>query len=115
MRLPSSPEEALESAERDAAWLRKRHPDTLLTINESCSSYSAFWTYVTSLSLPCSSRTYLTVSLSWPQYCDKLLEDMWLPSMRSGGSWLTWLFQVISVDEIATLSEERKANRRVIV
>ena len=42
---------------------------------------------------------------------DELLEDMGLQSMRSGGNWLTWPFKVISVDEIATLREERRAKR----
>jgi dimethylaniline monooxygenase (N-oxide forming) len=44
---------------------------------------------------------------------DDLLDDMELPSMRSGGNWLTWPFRVISVDEIATLGEERRAKREV--
>ena len=42
---------------------------------------------------------------------DELLDDMELPGMRSGGNWFTWPFKVISVDEIATLREERRAKR----
>ncbi|KAJ6620258.1 FAD/NAD-P-binding domain-containing protein [Mycena sp. CBHHK59/15] len=92
MKLPKTPEEALKHTERDAMWLRKRHPDLNLSLNEACTSYSVFWT--------------------WPQHSDELLEDMYLPSMRSGGNWFTWPFKVISIDELATLHEEREANRR---
>ncbi|KAG6840188.1 hypothetical protein C0991_008352 [Blastosporella zonata] len=92
MRLPSSAEEALVSAERNSAWLRKRFPDMLLWVNESYSSNLAFWT--------------------WPQLVDELLEDMYLPSMRSGGNWLTWPFKVIDLKEIVNLGEERQSKRR---
>lgn len=91
MRLPSSPEEALKHADRNAKWMRKRYPDQLLWLNESYSSHVCF--------------------LAWPQYIDELLEDMGLKSMRSGGNWLTWAFKVIDVQEIATLKEERDAQR----
>lgn len=91
MRLPSSPEEALKHADRNAKWMRKRYPDQLLLVNESHSSTVCF--------------------LAWPQYIDELLEDMGLRSMRSGGNWLTWAFKVIDVQEIATLKEERDAQR----
>jgi dimethylaniline monooxygenase (N-oxide forming) len=47
----------------------------------------------------------------YPQVTDELLEDMELPSMRSGGNWLTWPFKVITVDEVATLTEERRQRR----
>ncbi|KAJ7890291.1 FAD/NAD-P-binding domain-containing protein [Mycena leptocephala] len=92
MKLPKTPEEALKLTERDAMWLRKRYPDLNLSLNEACTSYSVFWT--------------------WPQYSDELLEDMYLPSMRSGGNWFTWPFQVIRINELSTLHEERAANRR---
>ncbi|KAK0211195.1 FAD/NAD-P-binding domain-containing protein [Desarmillaria ectypa] len=91
MRLPSSPEEALRHADRNAKWMRKRFPDQLLWLNESYSSAVYF--------------------LAWPQYVDELLEDMGLKSMRSGGNWLTWAFKAIDVQEIATLKEERDAQR----
>ncbi|KAK0441063.1 FAD/NAD-P-binding domain-containing protein [Armillaria borealis] len=91
MRLPSSPEEALKHADRNAKWMRKRYPDQLLWLNESYSSHVCF--------------------LAWPQYIDELLGDMGLRSMRSGGNWLTWAFKVIDVQEIATLKEERDAQR----
>ena len=42
---------------------------------------------------------------------DELLDDMGVASMRSGGNWVTWPFKVISVDEIATLGEERREKR----
>ena len=42
---------------------------------------------------------------------DELLDDMELPGMRSGGNWFTWPFKVITVDEIATLQEERRAKQ----
>jgi hypothetical protein len=44
MKLPKTPEEALKLTERDAMWLRKRHPDLNLSLNEACTSYSVFWT-----------------------------------------------------------------------
>ncbi|KAJ7788555.1 FAD/NAD-P-binding domain-containing protein [Mycena olivaceomarginata] len=92
MKLPKTPEEALEHTERDARWLRKRHPDLNLSLNEACTSHAVFWT--------------------WPQHSDELLEDMYLPSLRSGGNFFTWPFQVISITELAMLHEEREANRR---
>lgn len=45
---------------------------------------------------------------------DTLLNDMSLPSMRSGGNGLTWPFQVIDVKEIANLREEREALRNAM-
>jgi len=42
---------------------------------------------------------------------DELLDDIEVPLMRSGGNWLTWPFKVISVDELLTLKEERRAKR----
>jgi len=92
MKLPKTIEEALNYTERDAIWLRKRHPDLNLSLNEACTSFSVFWT--------------------WPQFSDELLEDMYLPSMRSGRNWFTWPFKVISINELATLHEERQVNRR---
>lgn len=47
----------------------------------------------------------------WPQIVDEILEDLELPSLRSGGNWLTWPFKVIDLTEIATLREERDAKR----
>ncbi|KAJ6507903.1 FAD/NAD-P-binding domain-containing protein [Mycena vitilis] len=92
MKVPSTPDEALAHTERDATWLCKRFPDTNLSANEAHTSFAVFF--------------------SWPQYVDDLLEDMHLPSMRSGGNWFTWPFQVVDVKEIANLHEERAANRR---
>ncbi|KAF9240381.1 FAD/NAD(P)-binding domain-containing protein [Melanogaster broomeanus] len=91
MRLPSTVEEALAETDRKAAWMRKRFPDMLLWINESYSSGLAFW--------------------SWPQAIDELLDDMEVPSMRTGGNWLTWPLRVISLDEIASLGKERRIKR----
>ncbi|KAF9466370.1 hypothetical protein BDZ94DRAFT_1281005 [Collybia nuda] len=73
---------------------KKRFPDMLLWTNESYSSNLAFWT--------------------WPQVVDELLEDMYLPNMRSGGNWLTWPFKVIDLKEIANLGEERRLKRHGI-
>ncbi|KAJ7284157.1 FAD/NAD-P-binding domain-containing protein [Mycena rebaudengoi] len=92
MQLPKTIEEALAHTERDAMWLRKRYPDSILSINQSNTSFGVFWT--------------------WPQHADELLEDMHLRSMRSGGNWLTWPFQIVNIKEIASLHEEREANRR---
>ncbi|KAF8839448.1 FAD/NAD(P)-binding domain-containing protein [Paxillus ammoniavirescens] len=91
MRLPSTAEDALAATDRNAAWMRRRFPDMLLWVNESYSSGLAFW--------------------SWPQAIDELLDDMGVPSFRTGGNWLTWPFKVISLTEIATLGEERRAKR----
>ncbi|KAG6335021.1 hypothetical protein ID866_4066 [Astraeus odoratus] len=91
MSLPSTPEEALKFAEWNAAWMRRRYPDMLLWVNESYSSSLPFWT--------------------WPQAMDELLDDMGVPSMRSGGNWLTWPFKIISPSEIKDLGEERRAKR----
>lgn len=89
--LPKSPEEAVTQTEIVAAYIRKRHPKMLLWANESYSGGIAFW--------------------NWPQYTDQLLEDMSLPSMRSGGNWLTWPFKVINIQEIKDLKEEREVLR----
>ncbi|EMD34940.1 hypothetical protein CERSUDRAFT_116460 [Gelatoporia subvermispora B] len=91
LRLPSSTEEAIKNAERKSAWLRQRYPDMIAWVNQSYSSDIAFW--------------------SWPQLTDELLEDMGLPSMRSGGNWLTWPFKVIDLKEIENLGQERAALR----
>ncbi|KAJ7679052.1 FAD/NAD-P-binding domain-containing protein [Mycena polygramma] len=92
MQLPSTPDEALTRTEKAATWLRKRFPGTNVSFNESLTSFAVFFT--------------------WPQYVDDLLEDMYLPSMRSGGNWFTWPFKVVDVKEIVNLHEERTANRR---
>jgi len=78
------------ATEREAAYLRKRYPDTSLWTNESEAVIKFF---------------------CWPQYVDELLEDMDLPAYRSGGNWLTWPFKVIDLREISTLSTEREAKR----
>ncbi|KAJ7643962.1 FAD/NAD-P-binding domain-containing protein [Roridomyces roridus] len=89
--LPRTPDEACRRTELHAEWIHQRYPGALESFNESCSSDIVFWT--------------------WPQYVDRLLEEMGVPSMRSGGNWLTWPFQVIDVDEINTLTEERRRKR----
>ncbi|KAI0315357.1 FAD/NAD-P-binding domain-containing protein [Amylostereum chailletii] len=91
MRLPTSPEEALQETARNAAWLKVRYPDTAVAMNESHTNSAAFWT--------------------WPQHVDDLLEDMGLPVMRSGGNWLTWPFKVVDLEEIRELKGERDARR----
>ncbi|KAI1795061.1 FAD/NAD(P)-binding domain-containing protein [Ganoderma leucocontextum] len=91
LRLPATPEAALEETERHAAWLRARYPQIPTALNGSHASYLAFWT--------------------WPQHVDDLLEDMGLRVMRSGGNWLTWPFKVIDLSEIATLKAERDGKR----
>ncbi|KDR77612.1 hypothetical protein GALMADRAFT_245759 [Galerina marginata CBS 339.88] len=91
MRLPSSPKEAIADAEIRSAWMRRRYPNMLSWVNESYSCTLDFWT--------------------WPQAADELLEDMYVPSMRSGGNWLTWAFRVIDLKELSTLHEERRLVR----
>jgi hypothetical protein len=63
-------------------------------------------------SLNCICGTDVSVLSRWPQYCDELLEDMMLPSWRSGGNGLTWPFKVVNVKEIETLTEERRVRRK---
>jgi hypothetical protein len=43
LRVPSSPEEAFLATEREAAYLRKRYPDTSLWTNESEAVIKFFW------------------------------------------------------------------------
>ncbi|KJA15628.1 hypothetical protein HYPSUDRAFT_48150 [Hypholoma sublateritium FD-334 SS-4] len=93
MRLPSSPEEAIAEGERASVWMRHRYPNMISWINESYSTGLDFWT--------------------WPQAADELLEDMHVPSQRSGGNWLTWPFRVVDLSEIAMLGEERRTIRTV--
>ncbi|KAK7676325.1 hypothetical protein QCA50_020708 [Cerrena zonata] len=94
LRLPSTPEKAMRSAERNGAWLCKRYPGILGVggINESYCADVAFW--------------------SWPQACATLLEDMGLQIWRSGGNWLTWVFKPMDLDELKGLKEEREERRR---
>ncbi|KAG6867950.1 hypothetical protein C0993_009201 [Termitomyces sp. T159_Od127] len=110
IRLPSTAEEALASAERNSAWLRKRYPSMLLWVNESYSSNLAFWTCVCGGDTRDANTNFL-FNFSWPQIVDEMLEDMHLPSMRSGGNWLTWPFKAIEVNEIANLGRERQSKR----
>ncbi|KAF9559739.1 FAD/NAD(P)-binding domain-containing protein [Agrocybe pediades] len=89
MRLPAEAEEAEREAEVRAQWKKRRYPGT--KVNESYGAVVDLWT--------------------WPQIADELLEDMYLPSMRSGGNWLTWPFKTIKPEELCTLGEERRALR----
>ncbi|KZT54410.1 FAD/NAD(P)-binding domain-containing protein [Calocera cornea HHB12733] len=90
MQLPS-PENAVALTDKNAAWMRKRHPGLLLWANESYAASISFW--------------------NWPQAMDELLDDLGLVNVRSGGSWLTWPFKVIDVTELSRLTEERLAKR----
>ncbi|KAF8148269.1 hypothetical protein B0H34DRAFT_737616 [Crassisporium funariophilum] len=91
MRLPLSPEAATAEAEEQSAWMKARYPNIVPWVNESYSGSLDF--------------------LTWPQAADELLEDMYLPSMRSGGNWLNWVFQVIDSKEIKNLGDERRDRR----
>ncbi|KAG2010573.1 hypothetical protein CC2G_013388 [Coprinopsis cinerea AmutBmut pab1-1] len=91
MKIPETPEEATAISERQANWMRIRYPHMLSWVNESYSGSLDFWT--------------------WPQAVDEMLEDMYLPSQRSGGNWLTWLFRPIDLKEIENLAEERRIVR----
>ncbi|KAF8802218.1 FAD/NAD(P)-binding domain-containing protein [Phlegmacium glaucopus] len=91
MRIPSSAEEAIADAELRSAWMKARYPNMAAWANESYSGNLDLWT--------------------WPQAADELLEDMQLPTLRSGGNWYNWLFKVIDLKEISTLGEERQARR----
>jgi len=93
LHLPSTPEKAIEEAEMNAAWMLKRNPDTHRWPSESCSC--------------------TLVNQTWPQFCDDLYEDMDLPIQleRIGGSWYNWMFQVVKMDELKYLTEERRVKR----
>ncbi|KAJ7505110.1 FAD/NAD-P-binding domain-containing protein [Mycena galericulata] len=91
MDIPKTPEEAYQHTERNAAWIRRRYPGALTGVNESYTADIAFWT--------------------WPQYTDRLLDEMGLRNMRSGGNWFTWPFKVIDLKEIKTLAQERTQRR----
>ncbi|KAJ7288126.1 FAD/NAD-P-binding domain-containing protein [Mycena rebaudengoi] len=75
MNIPRTVEEAYKHTEREIAFVRKRYPEVWPRINESNTGAILFFT--------------------WPQYTDRLLREMGLPTMRSGGNWLTWPIQVI--------------------
>ncbi|KAJ3527639.1 hypothetical protein NMY22_g9712 [Coprinellus aureogranulatus] len=91
MRLPKSTEGAVQSTVRNLAWMKTRFPSSKAW--ENASQISA---------LP---------QLSWIQAMDDLLDDMYLPSRRSGGNWLNWVFRPVQSEELLTLSDERRAKR----
>ncbi|KAI0832857.1 FAD/NAD(P)-binding domain-containing protein [Trametes gibbosa] len=91
MRIPGSVEDALEATEREASWLKQRHPQVPTALNPSYMGFLAF--------------------MGWPQYTDDLLEDMGLPILRSGGNAFTWPFRPVRSEELATLKEERDMRR----
>ncbi|TCD66639.1 hypothetical protein EIP91_001106 [Steccherinum ochraceum] len=91
LKIPPSPEEARRVADEWNMWWRKRYPHSVADMNEVFGGGFPF--------------------LNWPQAADMMLEDMDLPSGRSGGNWLTWPFQVIDSKEIEHLHEERAAKR----
>ncbi|KAJ2933423.1 hypothetical protein H1R20_g3675, partial [Candolleomyces eurysporus] len=91
MKIPATKEEALLAAEKESVWMKIRFPNMLSWVNDSYSTSLDFWT--------------------WPQGADDLLEDMYLPSVRSGGNWLTWPFKAIDSKELSTLGQERRQLR----
>lgn len=90
LKLPPSPEEAKNDCDRMNIWYEKRFPGALVDMNLT---YSGF------------------PFLNWPQAADEMMEDMGLPSRRSGGNWLTWPFKIVDTKEIEHLHEERAAKR----
>lgn len=114
MRIPATPEAALQETERQSAWLRHRYPQVSPTANSSYTSNIGFWGCVelaSSLASFSPNPTSLVPLARWPQVADDLLEDIGLKVMRSGGSWLTWPFRVVQIKEIAGLKEERDVRR----
>ena len=107
-------DEARDVADRDAAWVRRRYPPLLNWSGDSNASAVAFLTYVIIRDLSGAHRTSIVLWCRWPQLADQLLEDMGLPSNRSGGNWLTWLFKPVDLDELVHLKEERDAMRRAL-
>ncbi|KAJ7138063.1 hypothetical protein C8R44DRAFT_695262 [Mycena epipterygia] len=86
-------EEALQQAEREAAWLRFRYP------KRQCFSDHE---------VGCNPADALA---NWPRFTDTLMEDMGLRSQRSGRMWGLWPFQTIDVKELRTMGAERRAKR----
>lgn len=108
LRLPKSKEDGRACVERNAAWLRKRYPDAGTFVNESNATDLAFWRYCAHPRIGLSGAHRLPpCPRSWPRLADTLLDDMRVPSARSGGNALTWLFRTIELKEIERLGEER--------
>ena len=104
--------EAYDLADRDAAWVRRRYPHTLNWTGDSNATAVNFWSCVLLRGAARRLSAGLTLDCRWPQLADDLLEDMGLPSERSGGNWLTWPFKPIDLAELANLKDERDAKRR---
>jgi dimethylaniline monooxygenase (N-oxide forming) len=111
LRLPPSAEAAIEDAEKNNSWLRQRFPGMLGYANEAYAADMAMFGYVQTQYGCTWELTAAFIRDRWPQIVDTLLEDMSLPIMRSGGSWLTWPFAVIDLKEIEKLKEERELKR----
>ncbi|KAG9314917.1 FAD/NAD-P-binding domain-containing protein [Chiua virens] len=110
MRLPSTVEEALAETERYSGLDEEAVPQRIRVPQRECHQRGRIMDvriYVLMFSV----CTMTDLALRWPQAMDELLEDMGLRTMRSGGNWLTWPFKVITVEEIAMLSEERRIKR----
>lgn len=108
LRLPKSKEDGRACVERNAAWMRKRYPDAGTFVNESNATDLAFWRYCAHPRVGLSGAHRLPpYPRSWPRLADTLLDDMRVPSARSGGNALTWLFRTIELKEIERLGEER--------
>jgi len=107
-------DEARDLADRDAAWVRRRYPYTQTWTGESNATAVSFWSCVLLRGAARLARGSHDIILHgrWPQLADDLLEDMGLPSKRSGGNWLTWPFKPVDLDELAHLKDERDSKRR---
>jgi len=114
MKLPQTVPEALSAAEKDSVWMKIRFPDVHSWVNDSYSTSLDFQTYVSApVHFLCELKWKLRVMcFRWPQAADDLLDDMYLPMLRSGGSWYNWIFKPIDIMELATVTEERKALRK---
>lgn len=113
MRIPETVDEAMSIAEEHAAWMRRRFPGMVRWANESYSGTLDFLTLVYSFYFILYRKTdhYF---LRYPQAADELLEDMYLPSIRTGNSWFnwfTWWLSAIDITQLRTLGEERRAQR----
>ena len=110
IRLPSLVEEVIAEGEKHLTWMKALYPDMLSCV-VTIQTWISGGKFGRNLALLVVVSFLTQILFSWPQAADELLEDMYLPIMRNGGSWLNRVLKVIDLKEITTLGEERRAMR----